>query len=343
MICFSCENKIKQSTIDIKEANNTMEDLAINTESIEEVNQAKKAYVCAENGLNVRNENDIVIGKLSNATQVEILGYTNEEIEVYDNNKIIKGRKAIIEYYLETVDYSRTVKAYVFEGYLCDSNEVKIYDSELCIFKYENDAYQQKPKCLDSILKLELVSKEITYNSILKRETKFSNTDGFKVEDDILKLPIKNDSLIIHNVNDENAEDSREVYNYLGEILALNCYVVSGNYWESGDVTLYDKITGKEIAILQDYPQLSPSNEYLLTLSFDGYQEIGMFQLGKIENGKLENLLNFEFQNWTVTEKPNIIWVSNNTFLINVVHINAYWQENGSYNDNYQRLKITIL
>jgi hypothetical protein len=334
---------MKQSAIEIKEVDNVMADFVINDEAVREVNQTKKAYVCAENGLNVRNDNDIIIGKLSNAVQVDILGYTDEEIEVYDNNEILKGRKAIIEYYLETVDYSRTVRAYVFEGYLCDSNAVKIYDSELCIFKYEQDAYHQKPKCLDSILKLELVSKKITYNSILKRETKLTNIDGFKVEDNILKLPVKNDSLTIRNINDENAEDSREVYNYLGEIDALNCYVVSGNYWESGDVTLYNKITGKETAILQDYPQLSPNNRYLLSLSFDGYQEIGMFQLGKIENGKLENLLNFEFHNWTVTEKPDIIWVSNNTFLINVVHINAYWQENGSYNDNYQRLKITIL
>ena len=66
-------------------------------------------------------------------------------------------------------------------------------------------------------------------------------------------------------------------------------------------------------------------------------------QFARINDSKLDAINNLAFLNWAITDTPNIVWISNNSFLVNVVHVNAYWQENGSYNENYQRLKITIL
>ncbi len=340
LCCFSLYGETNKAPLRLEQARIAQ---YFNVEKRQRIAKRENTFVCAENGLNVRDQNNQIIGKLANAAQVEILGYTDEVFEVYDQGQVLTGRKAIINYYLETTNSSRHVEAYIFEGYLCSAKVVKIYDSELCQYYLLTDDYNAPTKCLKELLKLELVADNTVPKTVLKRETEFTNPEAYKKEAGVLELPTANGTLRIEDINDENAEDSQQIYQYLGDLEVLNSYVVSGQYWESGDVSLYDKTTGEEVALFEVAPQISPDQKHIISLNFEPYEGGGIVQWGTIENGKLSAMHNLNFLNWTIADQPDWVWLSNHSFLINVVHINAYWQKNGAYNENYQRLKITIL
>ena len=312
---FSCKNATKENTPKSKEEVSVLKQQKITNNSKSKDKQPKVAYVCAENGLNVRDKNDNIIGKLPNAQQVDVFGYTDDEIEVYDNGKTIKGRKAIIEYYIETSEYSESVTAYVFEGYLCSSNAVEIYDSELCKFNSLESDYDVEEECLDSLFKFEFVSKSYKPNKVTKPGSLLLYADTFKKRNGVIKLILANDTLNIKDIDHPDAEENRQVYNYLGEIPKLNSYVISGQYWESEDVTFYDKNTGNIIATFETLPEFSPNNEFLIGLNFNPYSGFGFVQFARINDSKLDAINNLAFLNWAITDTPNIVWISNNSFL----------------------------
>lgn len=342
LLFFNCKKENDKSLKQESEVDNNTKNDAKEIQLNKQFKVKKIFYVCAENGLNVRNAEDIVIGKLVNASQVSVSGYKGDIITIKDGDLVLKGRKAIVDFYEETEYYSKWVKAYVFEGYLCSLKDVKLHMSNICRVLNYSDGYDDvKEECLDSILKFELVSKTVYDNTIKKDYIFIENNLEISKINNVIQLPIKDSSIKI--ISKPNMEDETEDYDYLGEIPSLNSYLISGSYYESSNYMFYNRTSGDKFLSLQYYPNFSPKKNNIITLGFDPYDGSGVVELVKIKDEKVVNVNSLVFIDWSVADDDKIKWISNNTFLVKIVPCLTYWDENGGFNKNYQVLKVTIL
>ncbi|AUC81925.1 hypothetical protein [Lacinutrix sp. Bg11-31] len=301
-------------------------------------------YVISRNGLNIRQENGTVDGKYNNGDLVNIIGYTDEVIEVEDEGKIIKGRWAIVQWR----DGGTTLKRYVFEGFLGNLEDVIIYEDQICVGSKLSEATRYNIKeadieCLTEYLDFEVISKA-SFNALKSIKNEFSTINPAvlikdnedKTQD--ITLPIK-DSVIVYK---SKVGYSNATHGYYGDIDFLNQYLMHHVYPKAEDAffSFVDRSTGKETYSFADYPYVSLDKKKIVSFTFDVYEEQFFIEIYKINQDKsivLENA--FYFVHWLKTHQNEVKWISNTEFAIEIVNQNIW---NGSAIKNPQYLKIKL-
>ncbi|MEJ6791430.1 MAG: hypothetical protein QNK89_01465 [Lacinutrix sp.] len=226
-------------------------------------------YVISRNGLNIRQENGTVDGKYNNGDLVNIIGYTDDIIEVEDEGKIVKGRWAIIQWQVA----GTTLKRYVFEGFLGDIEDVKVFEDQICTgFAFtESNMYETDNadlECLIKYLDLKLISKtdfnvlKIVKNNFLTNNPRVLVSENEDKTQNIT-LPIK-DSTIVYK---SKVGYSNSMHNYYGDINFLNQYLMHHVYPKAEDAfySFVDRTTGKEIYSFADYPYVAPDKKSIIS------------------------------------------------------------------------------
>jgi hypothetical protein len=302
------------------------------------------AHVDTENGLNVRGVSGEVIGKLENASKVRIKSYSEDVMQVSDNGKTLSGRTVEIDFYQP--NNSEPVKAFVFEGYLKTLSEIKLYQSEVCFYQqHDEESYftTEKPICDNPKLKLELITKE-TYSKLqFISSPQITNTDLVVKVNDSINLPIANGFKTIMSSPIDDESDNRAIYDYLGEMEVLNSYLLDAVYYESGDYRLYSKITGEEIANFKSLPIVSPNKNFIISIGFNGYEDVTELEIATIDNQIITSKELFLYQNWGRTNDSKIKWLTDSVFVVEVIHTNILFDMQENELDVKQYLKVSIL
>jgi len=172
--------------------------------------------------------------------------------------------------------------------------------------------------------------------------------------DTILSVKLSNgsqsDSNRIDFFSSPYFEETKPQYEYIGHIDDLGVFILLLHFWEDSDYRFYSTITGKELLQTLESPEFSPKGDKFISSYTSPYYEVTDLQLCKITNTnqkeiRFETVWNIEFKNWMMVEaKNNLIWISNNTFILKVLQSNYFWNKDGDFNkENFQYLKITLL
>ena len=301
-------------------------------------------YVLSRNGLNIRRADGTVDGKYNNGDLVNIIGYTDEVVQVEDEGKTIKGRWAIVKWR----DGGMTLKRYVFEGYLVNLEDVIIYEDQICTgFAFtKRDMYGTDDadlECLTHYLDLELISKA-KFNALKPIRNDFLNQNPSVIvkenEDKTqnITLPIK-DSVIVYK---SKVGYNYSSHGYYGDVDFLNQYLMHHVYPKAEDAfySFIDRNTGRETFMFADYPYVSIDKQKIISFVYDVYNEQFYLEIYKINEDKTIVLDHaFNFVHWLKTYQNEVKWISNTEFAIEIVN-KTIW--NGSTIKNPQYLKIKI-
>jgi len=316
----------------------------------DKVKVLKSVFVTAINGLEMKQSKTADSKTLGNF----VYGDKLEVIE--DAGEWLGILQRISREYVEedrTIQSSAWEKVYVLRKSTGNISEVKLLPSHLNVItslsQHEGDAeFYEKGTLLKKYLKIELIS-EAEYRKQKATASNFLISDTLNIQkvSGVTTLPCENKPVTF--VDKPNEEEERYEFKYLGQIPEINKYVVAGNYWESSDVTLVDKTSGKKFDLL-DYPYVSKTQKYLICIYANPYDTTADLEFYSIEKQNPKKIASISFKYWMpVTqefdkEKPdNLFWGSDNCFYLKALHSQAFWQDNGMLNNQGQYLKITIL
>ncbi|WP_452223020.1 hypothetical protein [Lacinutrix chionoecetis] len=305
-------------------------------------------YVISRNGLNIRQANGTVDGKFNNGDFVKILGYTDDVIEIEDEGKTIKGRWAIIQWE-DVVGMSNTTrKRYVFEGFLGNIEDVKVFEDQICVgskltSETRHNTKEANIECLSAYLDLELISKarfdaiksinnkQLAANALVKIEKNKDSTHN-------ITLPVK-DSVVVYK---SKVGYSNSTHEYYGDVDFLNQYVMYHVYPEAEDAfySFIDRTSGKETAIFPEFPHVTPDKKRIISFVYNVYDEQFFIEIYNINSDNSITLSHaFNFIHWLKTYQNEIKWIVNDEFAIEIVNKNIW---NGSDVKSPQYLKIKM-
>ncbi|AXT55681.1 hypothetical protein D1815_07915 [Aquimarina sp. AD1] len=295
-------------------------------------------YVQALNGLNIRDENGNKIGKLLYGEKVNIIKYTNKELSVNDNGKIING--SIVEICNYESGYNK--RRYVFDGYLVDDTALKLYNTQLCpnmLTEDDKDPFNNGERvCLDDIYSiiLEKLPNSIPTNFITKN-------DNVIIEKGEITLPLTNGKKKTF-VNNTKYLESTESYEYIGFLESFNYHLIAGSYFEEGDFFFVDQNNGEIKTRFPNYPHISPDKKTIICFYFNPYNHRSEFFIYTIDNKNqitLKRIIEIVYWGQNM-ENTEILWTSNLSFLVKATPIATMWESSGNYNKSYQNIHIKI-
>lgn len=193
-------------------------------------------------------------------------------------------------------------------------------------------------------LEISLIDKEV-FEKARSKDDKFIIQQNALVssKDSVLVVTIASGKK--EYVSSPNAEESMKVYNYVGHVSLMDAYLLAIGYYEAGEYMLYGADNGKEIVSFNDYPYISPDGKHIVSIYANPYDLSSDFQLYKVESGqKVRKELDASFSKWMVALEPQeVFWLDSSTLVVKVLHAQAFWDEDGGLNNDYQYLKIKIL
>lgn len=201
--------------------------------------------------------------------------------------------------------------------------------------------YGDEGKPLEGYLKPELIDKDF-YNSKKNTVVNYftADTTAIRKVNGVLQLKC-NDS--IKKFTDKlDAEEENQEYTYLGRIDALNCYIVSGSYYEGWDYELINR-NNCSVTSIDGFPYLSPDKKKIVSFSYNPYEDTEIFEYYKVnQNGEITEVMLAEFINW-VTLDDTVFWSSDGYIYAMVENFNQYLKDNGEKDNGFQYIRIKIL
>ncbi len=196
---------------------------------------------------------------------------------------------------------------------------------------------------LKKYLKIERISKSVF---IAKQKTSVNhiNTDStvIKKKNGILNLRIKGG--IKTFIDKSPFDETKQEFNYLGQISFLNVYLIGGLYWEDLDYKFINKLNGKEVQSFSGFPYISQDKKYIITIYTDPYDTDADLELYKIINGKPKNIIRASFKNWMpAVDKVNMFWSSDGNLYVPILSPDEFWKPDGNLNDKYEYIRISVL
>lgn len=306
----------------------------------------KNVYVIDREGAVLRQGADQkapALGRYPYGTKLDVIGEEGDWIAVMD--RIQRSQK---EADGQTVEVTRWEKVYVAKAKLGTQDKIKLSPKDLNLILLQKvgdkENYYEKGQPLDKYLHLELIDEQ-TFLAAKRtaQDEMLKDTLSYKKTGMTLDLPLKNGRRLTFTDHDiDNEHHAR--YDYMGHYDFLNAYAVSGSYWESGDVRLFDRNDGHLIVECGDYPHFSTDKKYLMTLHADPYETTGDLQLFHVKQGKIAPMLFFSFKCWMPAGEEDLtFWGRDGHIYAAVNHIDAYWTEKGFLSDRYQFLRIKVL
>ena len=199
-------------------------------------------------------------------------------------------------------------------------------------------------KFLDGVLKFELIDKK-TFDQMSKTAIDFFTCDSnlYPKENGIIELNCKTKVVKFKDKGVESESDMMEEYLYLGQFEKTEKYLILGTYYESYDYKLVDKNTGTTLDLI-DFPLFSPDLKQFVCIGFDYFDICSAFVMYSLNANEIKQIHSFSFKNWIPesVENKGIFWANDGYLYIKVQHIKTAWKENGSFNSNYQYVRVKI-
>ncbi len=203
---------------------------------------------------------------------------------------------------------------------------------------------------LQHYIKLELIDTIKKYSKIknpycvdtTKNKVKFYKDGSFD-------LPILKGKKKIHIKSEKPIEAYVEYFNYVGEIKAINKYVIK-SFFEISNHFFIDKDTGKRSEIgTSGFPHFSPDKKVLIDLfpntATYGHNESAELIMYHLKNkGKNKKpIIRVNFKSWMPSEDPtHLFWISNTELIFRAYPIRKYIKEENIENLEFQYIKLTI-
>lgn len=145
------------------------------------------------------------------------------------------------------------------------------------------------------IVKMQLITKD---EYLRKKET----GTNFYIKD-TLKYPKIKGSITIpcktKNVTfTDNSNSIYNHYNYIGEWVEKNAYLISGTYYGSSEYFFVSKATGDKIETFPNYPIISPDRKYIASIFWYLEEERSYFVVYKFADGPITKLIGYDFISW---------------------------------------------
>ncbi|UKJ08594.1 hypothetical protein [Solitalea lacus] len=197
-------------------------------------------------------------------------------------------------------------------------------------------------KPLKQYLELEVIDQSLfEAKKVSSVDFLLADTLALTKNDGVIELICKKNT--VQYVDKPDAEEDRQVYNYVGQIEFLNKYVISGSYWEDSDYKLIDKTSG-ESETFGDYPFISADKKSIVCIKPNPYETTGDLELYSINNGKMKFIMGASFTNWMpATEEDVAFWSTDGYFYFVAFHSKEFWHQDGKLNAQYQYLRLKVL
>lgn len=199
---------------------------------------------------------------------------------------------------------------------------------------------------LSKFFEIELIDRDIY---LANRNTSINyllyDSLSFQKKDGVIKLPLDKGELdLIDNLADG---DKHKEYKYMGQIKALDMYLVQGTFWEDWSYILYDKKRGREVQSFIGIPYLSADMQYIMCLeidSFEGVANISLYAISENEKTKqkyIDPVVEMYVKSWIpYTLKDEIYWGSDGSLYAPVLYTPNFIDAEGNYFGLDQYIKI---
>lgn len=196
---------------------------------------------------------------------------------------------------------------------------------------------------LKDFVKIELIDESLF---TLKRSSALNfltaDTAETKKEKGIIKLKCQKGAK--KYVDKPDAEESSQVFQYVGQIEFLNKYLIGGSYYEGLDYRLIDKTSGEETQTFGEYPNISADKTHIICIYSNPYNLTADLELYSIEDKRIKHRMSASFKNWMPTVDPGeMFWSADGYLYLTANHVNSFWKESGHLNDKCQHIRIKVL
>jgi hypothetical protein len=230
--------------------------------------------------------------------------------------------------------FSQADSSQLLKEELAIMSELTIGDSVYSIT--ENEAVE-----LTKFITLEFTD-SLTYIAKKKAKIDFITLDTSIIRkiNGLLSLPCKNS---IETFKDNPVEEeSIAIHTYVGQIKALNKYIVQSMYWEDYDYKLIDKTTCETTNYdFRGLPLLSPTKKHMISCVENVYSmstDIGLFSVNKQE---IKPLMFASFNQWMMAEEG--FWSKDGYFYLAINKTKEYWTTAGAVRKPSYFIKIKLI
>ncbi|MDO5105638.1 hypothetical protein [Capnocytophaga sp.] len=287
----------------------------------------------------------LFLGADENTRKIDTAPYGTglEVIEEYEDWYVVQWY-VTEEYEEDGKEISRMgwAKAYVKKTDVGNLEDIKLKESDLYAL-YEELESPISEETVRDMFQIELIDQK-TYNEAKKLRVSHLLQDTLAVRklNGALSLTFEDYSVVVLKDNDTD-NDEGEVYEYMGQIEALQKYVVYASYFESGEYILFDKRNGKRQEF-SGFPYLSPDKKQIFVFPIIMEEQVsGVIFYEVNENQEIKELISAPFKNWMpyFDVYEGLFWATDEYFYMPVNHTAVYWNEYGNYNtQNCQYLRI---
>lgn len=333
------EPSINQGPLKSKKSKNIDEPSDVNT-------QLYKTHIIDREGVVLKEDTSKsakVLGHLSYGTQVKVYDSTSNWLGIWVTIDRVKTMPDGIKYNRQEEE-----KIYIPKSSTGQLTEINLVPSDLnkivSITRLREETITHiKPQPLQEFLRFELAYKaEYLSNKANKVEQLLKDSTGVKVKGRQLTLQFASKERTYVNEN-ENEEDGVE-YEYIGQIPAINKYVIRATYWESLEYILIDRTSGEESIRPHEFPHLSPDGKFLIVFDDDVFKSHPEVELYTVNETTIEPIVNLAFANWTLPEGAESgFWGKDGYFYISVIHRNYFDVYGNEIKDKVQYMRIKIL
>ena len=173
-----------------------------------------------------------------------------------------------------------------------------------------------------------------------------ADTSSIQKINGTLRLPKASGELVLKDNLADN--ENHKEYTYLGQIKALDMYLVSGSYWEDWAYMLIDKKRGRTVQSFIGLPYLSADQKHVVSMDIDSFEGVASIALYAVTvdpttaQRYVDPIVEMYIKSWIpLTVKDNMYWSTDGFLYMPVVSNSNYWAaDNNFYGlDQYIRLK----
>lgn len=157
----------------------------------------------------------------------------------------------------------------------------------------------------------------------------------------VLRLPCNNGSVVTLTDNLSDGENHKE-YSYVGQVKALNAYLISGIYWEDWNYFFVDKNGGRTVQTFANFPYLSADERYIVSVDVDSFEGAAYIDLYEVSNKRyIDPMIGMYIKNWIPMGNDKMYWSTDSYLYMAVLSNRDYWAAEGNYSglDQYIRLR----
>jgi hypothetical protein len=226
-------------------------------------------------------------------------------------------------------------------------------ENQTTVQRYDQEFLEQMEKKVDNSQTFSIT--KATREDFIKAKNRYKDklirdTLNIRKVNGIIEIPMARpgyfSSVIFKDTLLDTDDSGIREYHYLGYFPDIECYLVSGTFWEYYECYLIDKNSGYRTTTW-NRPFLSPNAKYFANLSMPYGLEgvpngIQIWKVGDDCNDfdYLSKYLELDQQIWVPDE---FYWETDNSLILKVVPIDQFWDENGSPNQNdfyYLRIRL---